>query len=79
MKREITSIVGLREVKVQLEKIVDKIISAEHDASYSFRVVPPKPFHMVFIGNAGTGIVYKNLIDSHLNSSIRMIIGFSGF
>lgn len=55
VKREITSIVGLSEIKVQLEKIVEKIISAEHDASYSFRVVPPKPFHMVFIGNSGTG------------------------
>ncbi|CAI9766100.1 unnamed protein product [Fraxinus pennsylvanica] len=55
VKREITSIVGLREIKVQLEKIVEKIIAAEHDASDSFRVVPPKLFHMVFIGNTGTG------------------------
>ncbi|KAL2534126.1 Mitochondrial arginine transporter BAC2 [Abeliophyllum distichum] len=49
------SIVGLHKIKIQLEKIVEKIISAENDASYSFRVVPPKPFHMVFVGNTGTG------------------------
>ncbi|KAL2554966.1 AAA-type ATPase family protein/ankyrin repeat family protein [Forsythia ovata] len=55
VKREISSIVGLHKIKIQLEKIVEKIISAENDASYSFRVVPPKPFHMVFVGNTGTG------------------------
>ncbi|KAG8379956.1 hypothetical protein BUALT_Bualt07G0143500 [Buddleja alternifolia] len=55
VKHEISDIVGLREVKNQLETILEKIIDAEKDASDGFRVVPPKPFHMVFVGNNGTG------------------------
>ena len=55
MKREISSIVGLREIKKQLESILQKIIDAEKNAADGFRVVPPKPFHMVFVGRNGTG------------------------
>ncbi|KAI3455432.1 hypothetical protein Pfo_012095 [Paulownia fortunei] len=55
VKHEISSIVGLPEIKNQLEAIVEKIIDAEKDATDGFTVVPPKPFHMVFIGNNGTG------------------------
>lgn len=46
---------GLPEIKKQLEAIVEKIIDAEKDAADGLRVVPPKPFHMVFIGSNGTG------------------------
>ncbi|XP_042049546.1 stage V sporulation protein K-like [Salvia splendens] len=56
VKREISSIVGLREIKKQLESILQKIIDAEKDAADGFRVVPPKPFHMVFVGRNGTGM-----------------------
>ncbi|XP_051135094.1 uncharacterized protein LOC127254186 [Andrographis paniculata] len=55
IKHEISSIVGLSDVKKQLESVVDKIIKAKKDASEGLRVVPPKPFHLVFIGNSGTG------------------------
>ncbi|XP_047959801.1 stage V sporulation protein K-like [Salvia hispanica] len=55
VKREISSIVGLREIKKQLESILQKIIDAEKNAADGFRVVPPKPFHMVFVGRNGTG------------------------
>ncbi|KAL7140192.1 hypothetical protein ABFS83_09G105400 [Erythranthe nasuta] len=55
VKNEISGIVGLREIKDQLAAIVEKIIAAEKDAANGFRVVPPKPFHMVFLGNNGTG------------------------
>ncbi|EYU21454.1 hypothetical protein MIMGU_mgv1a0165772mg, partial [Erythranthe guttata] len=54
VKNEISGIVGLREIKDQLAAIVEKIIAAEKDAANGFRVVPPKPFHMVFLGNNGT-------------------------
>ncbi|KAL1538353.1 stage V sporulation protein K-like [Salvia divinorum] len=55
VKREISSIVGLSEIKRQLESIVDKIVDAERDAADGIRVIPPKPFHMVFVGRNGTG------------------------
>ncbi|XP_011072359.1 uncharacterized protein LOC105157635 [Sesamum indicum] len=55
VKHEISSIVGLREIKRHLEAIVEKIIVAEKDASDGLKVLPPKPFHMVFVGNNGTG------------------------
>ncbi|KAL8503036.1 hypothetical protein ACS0TY_021961 [Phlomoides rotata] len=55
VRHEISSIVGLPEIKKQLEAIVDKIIDAEKHAADGLRVVPPKPFHMVFVGSNGTG------------------------
>ncbi|KAH6781217.1 hypothetical protein C2S52_000018 [Perilla frutescens var. hirtella] len=55
VKHEISSIVGLAEIKKQLVLILEKIIDAEKDAADGLRVIPPKPFHMVFVGNNGTG------------------------
>lgn len=46
---------GLKEIKKQLESILQKIIDAEKDAADGLRVIPPKPFHMVFVGSNGTG------------------------
>lgn len=58
VKHEISSIVGLPDIKEQLGSILEKIIDAEKDAAEGLRVVPPKPFHMVFVGNSGTGAFF---------------------
>lgn len=49
---------GLTDIKEQLGSILEKIIDAEKDAAEGLRVIPPKPFHMVFVGNSGTGAVF---------------------
>lgn len=54
---------GLTDIKEQLGSILEKIIDAEKDAAEGLRVIPPKPFHMVFVGNSGTGaVVFCNCI-----------------
>lgn len=63
VKQEISSIVGLPEIKKQLGSILEKIIDAEKDAADGLRVIPPKPFHMVFVGRNGTG-AFQNHIQS---------------
>lgn len=60
VKREISSLVGLKEIKEQLQSILAKIIDAEKDAADGLRVIPPKPFHMVFVGSNGTGAPPKS-------------------
>ncbi|KAL3840890.1 hypothetical protein ACJIZ3_025481 [Penstemon smallii] len=55
VKQEICNLVGLPEIKTQLETIVEKITDASEYESGGFTVIPPKPFHMVFVGNNGTG------------------------
>lgn len=55
VKDEISNIVGLSEIKSQLSDIVKKIFNAEKRATLGYSVIPPKPFHIVFIGNSGTG------------------------
>lgn len=55
VRLEISNLVGLPEIRVQLETIVEIILDAEKHESCGFTVIPPKPFHMVFVGNNGTG------------------------
>ncbi|KZV50605.1 caseinolytic peptidase B protein [Dorcoceras hygrometricum] len=55
VRLEISNLVGLPEIKDQLETIVEIIVDAEKHESCGFTVIPPKPFHMVFVGNNGTG------------------------
>ncbi|KAK2971188.1 hypothetical protein RJ640_008612 [Escallonia rubra] len=55
VKEEINGIVGLQDIKPQLITILKKITVANKQASLGFEVVPPKPFHVVFFGNHGTG------------------------
>ncbi|KAK3028331.1 hypothetical protein RJ639_037793 [Escallonia herrerae] len=56
-KEEIKGIVGLKNIKPQLMAILKKITVANKQASLGFEVVPPKPFHVVFFGNDGTGLI----------------------
>ncbi|KAI8017630.1 Stage V sporulation protein K [Camellia lanceoleosa] len=55
VKKEISKIVGLSEIKSQLNEIVLKIEANERRCSLGYRRRPPKLFHMVFLGNSGTG------------------------
>ncbi|XP_073309672.1 uncharacterized protein [Primulina huaijiensis] len=55
VRLEISNLVGLPEIRAQLETIVEIILDAEKHESCGFTVIPPKPFHMVFVGNNGTG------------------------
>lgn len=62
VRRDISKIIGLPEIKRELEAIVEKIDYAEkQEATYGLRIDFPKPFHMAFVGNCGTGFLTSNL------------------
>lgn len=69
VKDEISNIVGLSEIKLQLSDIVKNIYDAEKRTTLGYRVIPPKPFHTVFIGNSGTG---KSMVARILGKLFRL-------
>lgn len=55
VKRDIAKLIGQDDIKLQLEMIVKKIADNQLHSFCCSEIVPPKPFHMVFMGNNGTG------------------------
>lgn len=55
LEKELSNIVGLSELKIQLRKWVKGMLLDERRRAFGINIGTPRPSHMAFLGNPGTG------------------------
>lgn len=61
-ERELSKIVGLKDLKVQLQKFAKGMLMDEKRRAMGVDLGPRKSPHMAFLGNPGTGMYYRQTI-----------------
>ena len=59
LESELSNMAGLHELKLQLRKWAKGMLLDERRRSLGLKVAPRRPPHMAFLGNPGTGLLFK--------------------